>query len=78
MLAHVFVTLFPEPGSDRRVGEQKADLVGRTFNRMREQARVLVNHLRGNSAHGGSDDGFFLPQPFRYRQAEALPAGFSE
>ena len=73
MLADMLVTLLPEPRSDHRVGEQKADLVGSTFNRMCEQARFFVNHPSGNAAHCGRDHGFLLPEPLRYGQPKPFP-----
>src|SRR6266853_5563832 len=40
---------------------------------MRQQARVLVNDLQRNAAHGGSHDGPLLPQRLGYGQSESFP-----
>ena len=57
---------------DVRVGQQEADLICRSLHRMGQQARVFVNHLGGNAAHGGGDHRLLLPQGLGDGEAEAF------
>ena len=62
IFADVLMALLAEPGGDLRVGEQVANLVGRAFDRMREEAGVFVDYLNGDSADGAGHYGLLLPQ----------------
>src|ERR1700731_4904647 len=68
----MLLPILPKARGNFRMRKQEADLVGRSFNGMRQQASVFVNDLGRDAADSRSHHRFFLPQSFRDGQSEAF------
>src|SRR5260370_34988188 len=68
---HVLMPVFAEFCRDFRVGKQKANLIGRAFHGMRQQAGMLMDDLDRYAAHRSAHPRFFFPQRSGTREATA-------
>src|SRR5579863_3919772 len=72
MFADVLVAVRSKSLGKLAMGKQKANLIGGPFNRVRQQAGMLVNHLPGNTAHRRGHYRLLLPQSLGNGKPEPL------
>lgn len=63
VLPHMLMPVLAEPPGNVRIREQIPNLIGRAFRRVAKHARLLVNHLCGDSPTAEATTGFFFQSP---------------